>query len=322
MNRSQGQCLITGVYRSGTEYVAQLLTGHPALSSTLYHVNALRFVATPTVAPATALVAIADRLSERYSLTLDVDAALAHFDGVPQQTRCALYDAAMTTLWLRNGRTHWAEKCQLVWRDGPEFVRDMPNGKVVLVIRDPRSVLASFKHYTYAKPPAYLGAVFNCLDAMQLATSWPSDRLAVIRYEDAARHPAETRQRLLQFLDLDPDAGRMDPSQWRNEKGEAWKANTAFGEKFSVEDAIGRWRILSAAELSFTEAICGEHMMALGYEPLNEAASAKDAELLCEGNDQLTQQLARWRATGEGMQAFPTDPTRRENWQENRTTAD
>ena len=36
--------LTTGVYRSGTEYVAMLIGAHPEISSTLYRVNLLRFI--------------------------------------------------------------------------------------------------------------------------------------------------------------------------------------------------------------------------------------------------------------------------------------
>ena len=33
----------------------------------------------------------------------------------------------------------------------PEFIKIMPNGKAIIVVRDPRSVLASFKKFTNAK---------------------------------------------------------------------------------------------------------------------------------------------------------------------------
>ena len=44
MYLSKKQILITGVYRSGTEYFSHLLNQHPEISSTMYRINALRFI--------------------------------------------------------------------------------------------------------------------------------------------------------------------------------------------------------------------------------------------------------------------------------------
>ena len=44
MNSSKKQILITGVYRSGTEFFSNLLNLHPEICSTMYRINALRFI--------------------------------------------------------------------------------------------------------------------------------------------------------------------------------------------------------------------------------------------------------------------------------------
>ena len=80
-----------------------------------------------------------------------------------------LYDVLMTTLWVTEEKRHWAEKCQILWREIPDFIDMMPNGRAILAIRDPRSVLASFRAFTFVPPPAYLGAIFNCFDALKHA---------------------------------------------------------------------------------------------------------------------------------------------------------
>ena len=41
---STSQTLITGVYRTGTEYLTQLVNCHPNISATMYSVNIYRFV--------------------------------------------------------------------------------------------------------------------------------------------------------------------------------------------------------------------------------------------------------------------------------------
>lgn len=327
INKSQSQCLITGVYRSGTEFVAQLLSGHPRLSTTMYHVNAFRFIRnryeplSDIASVRRAVSATAQRLNARYGLILAEDRVVERFERAGGSSCAALYDAVMTELWVRDERNHWAEKCQLLWREIPEFIADMPNGRAILVLRDPRSTLASFKHYTYAPSPAYLGAIFNCVDAFRCAQmyrqSLPRDRLLVARFEDAASNPQETAERMLRFLGLDPEEATYDRSQWRNERGENWTSNTAFSEPFEVEKAITRWRtVLSGVELALTEEVCGDVMRVFDYEPEGAVINWPEAQLVCRGDRQVAEWLERWRTEDEGVEAFPTDPLLAENWEE------
>lgn len=332
MNKAvRSQCLITGVYRSGTEFVAQLLSGHPELSTSMYHVNGIRFLRgryEPLSVCANARAAVAEtssRLLSRYDMRLDAERTLAIFDQSRSKDSYALYDAIMRVLWESDKKQHWAEKCQLVWREIPEFVTCMPNGKTILVLRDPRSTLASFKHYTYASSPAYLGAIFNCLDAfawaLEYQSSLPSDRFVVVRYEDAAREPAETAANLFTFLGLDPSPASFDREHWRNEKGEKWTDNTAFGT-FDVEQAIERWRgVLNGLEVALTESVCGPVMSRFGYEPSNAQLDWPAALKLCLSDPQIAECLRLWLVEGRGIQAFPTDPLRPENWEENAKAA-
>jgi hypothetical protein len=191
MSASKSQVLITGVYRTGSEYVAQLVGCHPALAVSMYAVNALRFVyhrfdpIHEAVQYRAALRSIAGRLRARYRLELPEDAVVQRLEAAQEVTYGLLYDAVMCALYLRPPAEHWAEKNQLLWREIPLFIASMPNGRAILVVRDPRSVLVSFRRYTYAPPPAYLGAVFNCYDAMKFARDnralVASGRLHVLR---------------------------------------------------------------------------------------------------------------------------------------------
>ena len=44
MINSKSQTLITGTYRSGSEFLTLLLNSHPELAATMYRVNLIRFV--------------------------------------------------------------------------------------------------------------------------------------------------------------------------------------------------------------------------------------------------------------------------------------
>lgn len=335
---SLSQALITGVYRTGTEFVSLLLSGHPELASTMYHVNAARFVRgryEPLSDPVNLERATADlaaRLAERYGLALDRSRVAAQARRAADRPEwAAIYDAAMTDLWLGGTRHHWIEKCQLLWREIPEFIAAMPNGRAILVVRDPRSVLASFKRHTYAPAPAYLGAIFNCFDAMvhglRFAHTLPSDRFKLVRYEDVAAAPESRAAELFAFLGLDPAKATFDRCQWRDSLNRPWKANSSFDSAFSgefdVSASIVRWRQgLDEAEIALTEIVCGAPMRRFSYEPSGKPLDWPAALRLFIGDETMTGHFRRWLLHGEGIEAFPTDPTDPSNWEERQRHSD
>ncbi|CAA6605005.1 hypothetical protein MTBLM1_40209 [Rhodospirillaceae bacterium LM-1] len=327
MRWSSSQTLITGVYRSGTEYLSQLLSGHPRLSCTMYHVNALRFVLNryePLGERKNLDRALADmnaRLGKRYGLSVDADRVIDRMSSSGFSNWAGLYDAVMSELWLGEQKEHWAEKCQLVWREIPQFLREMPNGKAILLIRDPRSVTASFQRFTHAPAPAYLGAVFNSLDALQHAMKFQETldpaRFAAVRYEDLASDPERETARLYKFLGLDPSEARLDPTSWIGETGQKWASNSSFsnGARFDVAASIKRWRDnLDPIDRGFVEAICKGAMEHWRYDSFGPPADWPEILRRVLPDANLTMMLRLALVNGEGTQAFPTDPVDPANW--------
>jgi hypothetical protein len=329
--KSNNQILITGVYRTGSEYVAQLIGRHPEISVSMYSVNVLRFIYRkydPISERKQYLAALDDleqRLQARYNRSLDRHRIIDALDKADKVDYGTFYDVVMSSLYLRGPAIHWAEKNQLLWREIPDFLGMMPNGKTILVIRDPRSVLLSFKKYTYAPPPAYLGAVFNCLDAMQHGLRYgrelPSDRFLMVRYEDAAQFPQETAEKIWRFLGLNGSFDVINNMNWVDAYGHPWHANSSFHANddprpFDIAESVNRWQSqIGGDELALVEGVCAESMQRCGYE------------LSCEGvhdwlsvlrlfihDDHVTGYFRHWLETGGGIQAFPTDPLAPANW--------
>jgi hypothetical protein len=332
MSASKSQVLITGVYRTGSEYVAQLVGCHPALAVSMYAVNALRFVyhrfdpIHEAVQYRAALRSIAGRLRARYRLELPEDAVVQRLEAAQEVTYGLLYDAVMCALYLRPPAEHWAEKNQLLWREIPLFIASMPNGRAILVVRDPRSVLVSFRRYTYAPPPAYLGAVFNCYDAMKFARDnralVASGRLHVLRYEDVARDPQRAAESVWRFLGLEGSFDVHDRRKWRDAYGRQWHANSSFHpsgdtSSFDVDKAISRWKgEIGDGELALTEVVCGALMQEFGY-PLSGNPTRRQAAIEAIGGDPtIARYFAHWERTGEGIEEFPTDPLDPTNWRD------
>jgi hypothetical protein len=152
---------------------------------------------------------------------------------------------------------------------------------------------------------------------------YPPDRYSTLRYEDIAQQPRKQLEEVFDFLDL-PTQKELESSEaWQTPDGSSWTSNSAFGEEdpdqFDTEAAINRWKKhLTDWEVNLCEAVNGDIMETFGYERSDRpSVSWKNfVEPLLERND-LTQYLERWLRTGDGVEAFPTDPLDSQNWSEN-----
>jgi hypothetical protein len=188
-----------------------------------------------------------------------------------------------------------------------------------LVIRDPRSVLASFKRFTYTPPPAYLGAIFNCLDAFQAAGRYarilPPERFKLVRYEDAVMDPSRTRGELFKFLGLDPALATSDINVQTN------SAFVTSGAAFDTAAAVARWQShLTREEIALTELICGTEMSRLGYQTSKINADQSNLLKLLQADPAMTAWFHDAVTHNRGVQAFPTDPLDPKNWEERQGT--
>lgn len=328
--RSSIQTLITGVYRTGSEYLAQLIGTHPEVAVGMYSVNVLRFVdgrydpISRRENYLTALIDTAARVRERYGLLVDIPFVMQELDRLNQVDYGSFYDILMCHLYMKQPATRWAEKNQLLWREIPRFLEMMPNGRAILILRDPRSVLVSFRHYTYAVQPAYLGAIFNCFDAMTHAKRYQREmpeRVLVVRYEDAARNPQQVSERCWRFLEIEGTYDVTTNREWVNVYGRPWHANSSFDDgsnirPFDIGGSLERWRNrISSAELDLTEGVCGDLMEEFGYQRTDHRLiDWPQAMRLIVDSPQILGFFKRWLMEGEGIEAFPTDPLKPENW--------
>lgn len=330
MTRSDQQVLITGCYRSGTEYLTLLLNNHPELTATMYVVGFMRFCYgryDPIEDPynhSKLLFDAAHRIRYRWNRRLDVESILETCASAGEVTYALLYDLMMQDLFLRDGCRRWAEKTQLVWTKIPAFLELFPDGKVIHVVRDPRNVLASFKRFTYAPPPAYLGAVFNCLGSMEAAREYTSrvspDRYHLLRFEDLLTAPETTLEAVFGFLELSAEHDLLAQEGWTDAKGNPWRHNSAFlaadagtGE-FDKAAALRRWDSLAPWEAALAESICAGACEWCDYGGSGASSDWPRALRSILSDPALTDWLKRWALTGEGVEQFPADPQDRRNW--------
>jgi len=75
INESKSQTFITGVYRTASEYISQLINCHPHISVTMYSVNVLRFIYNrfDPISEKHNYIAAVDALNERIKRRYNLD---------------------------------------------------------------------------------------------------------------------------------------------------------------------------------------------------------------------------------------------------------
>ena len=327
---SRSQILISGCYRSGTEYFSLLLSNHPELAVTMYTTSFMRysydrFNPINLKENYTSLLKEAKkRIKIRWNKKLDIEEITSICDKEKNVSYGKLYDLMMTSLFLNENKKIWAEKTQLVWREIPDFLNMYPNGKAINVIRDPRSVLASFKKHTYNPEPAYIGAIFNCYDSMQKSIAYQKKykkNFLLIKYEDLVLKPKKILRKVFDFLNVSNNNISLDKSKWIDSYGNKWRFNSEFMEdndEFDIQKSIHRWKgNLDKFEVSLCEYINNDLMKHYDYKIDKKNFEKNEIINYFKKNKKIKQLYENWEKKKEGAQEFPNDPLDPLNWEEN-----
>ncbi len=314
--------LVSGVYRSGTTFMAALLGAHPSLRAASSTVKFIRFCLLRYGDMAQAdnrrrlVEETARRVAVRWELDLDVAAVLRAADAHPEPSYALLYDLLMRELLCKgeDGSVRWVEKLAVQWSGIPAFLDMFPNGRVVHILRDPRDVTTSYKLMTFEPGNTYLDAAFNCRGAMEAMHDLDPayrERVMVVRAEELAQRPEPLIAELQAFLDLTPDPAMFDPAKLHAE-GEDWASNTSHGVNYDRwPDGRSRWpEHLSRAELLLIELVTQPWLSRYGYTASVSDPSAEEwaAAFALIDDDFLRGRLHHWLQTGQGAEGYRSDP--------------
>jgi hypothetical protein len=187
-----------------------------------------------------------------------------------------LFDSALAAVAVSSGADRYAGTKE-VWTAefaGP-LARVYPDARFVLILRDPRAVLASLQGLAATDPTQAghpLSYARHWRKAVAFADHFRRDpdigpRLHVLRYEDLVLTSEDELQRLCEFLEI-PYAEQMVTPQW--------EGNSSFGDELTGIDPapLEHWRTqLDPGTLAMCELVCGPDMRMSGYEPTaNEPA--------------------------------------------------
>jgi hypothetical protein len=181
----------------------------------------------------------------------------------------------MDEIAIQQGVDRWIDSTPTNIPHMERIHRDFPQARFIHIIRDPRDVALSLDKRGWSRPLP--GDRSNSLVAAGLYWEWivrkgrkAGQALAPfyleIRYEDLVQRPAETLETIGTFLDHDLNYERIQ----KTGIGSVTKPLTSFKEDLQLGsfNPIGRWNDkFPSAKLALFEAMIGDYMKELGYQP-------------------------------------------------------
>lgn len=151
--------------------------------------------------------------------------------------------------------------------------------KSIIIIRDPRDVLASanypknVKHFGSKKPTLFLLRSWRkSFEFIQYLRG--NKNIHFLKYEDLVNQPYMQLNKITDFLNLNKFPINYFENGIKDQNDKLWSANTSFDEttSFISKKSVGSYKsVLTKKEIAYTEAICFNEMKWLGYSFENES---------------------------------------------------
>ncbi len=182
-----------------------------------------------------------------------------------------LLGTAYDYLTAKAGKQRWLDKSPDYMSYLDKILTLYPGGKVVIIVRDPRDILASKLRRT--KKSGNYDPVWDSLAwrgavrAGERAKKQYPDKVTIVRYEDLVTEPRATIQRLCEFLDLEYSDDMLSVS-WIN------TSTTGLEGSGIGTGAMGKWRnVLQPEDVYLCQRLAKGEMAENGYEA-EEVSSA------------------------------------------------
>jgi len=147
-----------------------------------------------------------------------------------------------------------------------ELARSFPGAPLLILLRDPRAVAASWKTWQGPQGVLRMAARWNlCWDhTRDLQASNGSN--CVIRYEHLITNWKESIHQLGRLLDFSPVPSQINFQGGRAEFIQPWETHKANTTRRLQADRIEAWRKeLTPEEIAVVQAVCGGRMEEAGY---------------------------------------------------------
>ncbi len=321
---------ITGVFRTGTTLLTQMLRQSNEISLTYDALNFMRFGWQRYGKDGLTLDAAKQlgkdfyqRLNDREIVQgFDLEKYTKEVEALENIRYADVYDIIMR---MYVGNEHWGEKTVLEWRNASSVINMFDDMYVLHVVRDPRDVLVSWKKYTNAPGVDYLDVIGNNFDSMQHAQvnqkKYPQ-KYYVVRYEDLIAHPEEEMKKICAHIGMTYTKEMLDVDRFKKkiEEQGAWTTNSSFTQSMQgiSNESIERWKEhMSREELYLCEHILGESMEQYTYKRSDTVWTFRDAYnafALLQQSPLAYGGVLNIIHNNEGVERYPTNPLDSATW--------
>ncbi len=325
--------LMSSEFRSGSALAACILNAHPEVSFSTDVIKYWRFsydryLGSNKNSTTHILKEIARRIHLKFSINLNIEECL---DQIGNNFNHKYIYTVVADKILNNSIENKVigENETLSWKYIPYFLENIPDSKAIMIMRDPRDVLVSFKKHTIVKNNNYLVSVFNSLSLMQ---NWISlkkkykTRFLGIKYNELKNDHEEYAKLISTFLGINFNQTMIDSKKWTVRSGNSWKKwenekSSSFRDYSNnplYKNPIGRWRnIIDPVDHYICEWVTGKYLKKFDFEP---EFSQFSEELYHKAFRKLTSTtllkncLTKFLYHNVGSEEYPTNPFKPQNW--------
>ncbi len=251
------------------------------------------------------------RLKVRYKVIINEDQVIKKVFK-KKLTYKNIYDELMKEQLRINPRIQIVgEDSAMNWRFIESFNKLYKNSKIIHLIRDPRSVFASWRKTTYQKNN-YWGCIFNCVDNMNYASYYRKKlnkkNYLAVKFEDILQNPNLFAKKISKFLNIKFEKKMVQPKKWAFLfKDKFASLGWSSIEKKSIDgfltNRINSWKShLNKDEISIIEYFSKKNLKDWNYKisQKNENFKIEKFKKIIQKNLYLKKNFNNLKKTGQG----------------------
>ena len=208
------------------------------------------------------------------------------------------------------------------WRNIPNYLKIFPKGKVIILLRDPRDIICSFKRITISKKNDYLISIFNYVDLINYTYSLKKNHnknIHIVKFDELKKNPSSTIKKVCKFLKIKYSYRMINEKYYKGIDGKNWDQSKVFSFSGRLKKKnVGRWKsIIEMEDLFLCELIAKKQMNMMGLERSNKTFSKKTINKgfnKITSSNLLTESFIKWIISREGNNKYPLDPTNPKNY--------
>lgn len=208
------------------------------------------------------------------------------------------------------------------WRNISNYLKILPKGKVIILLRDPRDIICSFKKITIAKKNDYLISIFNYVDLVNYTYTLKKShnkKIHIVKFHELKKNPSFIIKKVCKFLKIKYNYKMINEKYFKGIDDKKWNQSKVFSFSGKLKKHnVGRWKsIIAKEDLFLCELIAKKQMKMMGYENSN---TIFDQKIINKGmykitsSNLLTKSFLKWITSQEGNNLFPLDPTNPKNY--------